>query len=303
MSKGLDRDFSFDRPSAFSTAFKLLSTWGPLFSHTAGEHFVYTYLLRSTLGMQRLSLKTRTKYLLYGNVKAGLMPVSAMAGLRTTIRSVNGLLKFGVFYKDVDSSSMYSSKPCRYTINIPGLRDLVASLHEVVEFFGMAGLDRAFASLSILWQGENPNRKVQPVKMRRDALMRIEEALAIGQEKYSKSKEKKAAKLKLSAKKKPVWLYERIKIACEEGGIEFNSAWTARDWGSAKNWLSYCEQIERDPNELIDLIVEHWIQMSDALLDRRGDPITLLPFFDFRQYFMHRDIINHFIFSLMATED
>jgi hypothetical protein len=142
-----------------------------------------------------------------------------------------------------------------------------------------------------------------PLKVNEVNMGKIEEMAERGRKRSQDAMKRKKFKRKTKPQPelKPRDVYFLMKDICEEHSVSFIDDWTSKEFRSAKNWLKYCHEGDRDPRDTLTKIIRFWHLFRVNTLQRDDSSfITLKHTPSFTEYYAYRRAIDSFLESSLA---
>ena len=91
-------------------------------------------------------------------------------------------------------------------------------------------------------------------------------------------------------------IIDQMQEYCDELDVRFHDVWTAKEFGCARNWLSYCRKAQVDPRKRLYEVCRFWPYFKRGALFRdTGKRIVLPDTVSFSKYFCYRREIESWI--------
>jgi len=146
--------------------------------------------------------------------------------------------------------------------------------------------------LAALWRRRSWD--LIPVKVREEQMGLIEDEVMEARKRSKEAKDKNLKKRE-EREMKVAWIRGLMQEYCNEYGNVFLDSWTAKDYGSAKNWLDYCKKEGVRPADVLRDVCRLWQEFAGRLKNERGERIQLSENVSFTKFFKYRREIADWI--------
>ena len=266
-----------------------------LFTTTRSEQKILIYIASRTLRFSKFEERIRAGEFIHGSESEWHFLPWGLGYSRTQIYDARqGLKRRGL----VD---MRGDSVVYYRLNLPGI---LASLVKVAERLDDKVRVDQFKQLEAKAVGiyrahDWSRRKVTLVE---ETVVKIEDKVKEGVEKSERARKKKVRRA--IKDQKTGWIKPKMAEWAEEFGLEFGDTWTGREAKSAQRFLKYCEEEDRDPQEILYLVVKNWESIKLRLAHKHPpDKRVLSSVISFSQYFNSRKIIDHILIEIGSEPD
>lgn len=187
-----------------------------------------------------------------------------------------------------------------YYVNIPGMavvwRTLYTFASGIVHQWKF--VEESLSVVESMWAAEKmpigehvftKGEKMEEMRAKlAEAVLKSEEARRIRKEKEESRP--------LTASKLPAY----IQVLCEDSGVEFISNFTKKEFGQAKNWLSYCSTNGINPRKHLKNLISFWGRIYSNVEMANGREVVLPRYFNFGEYYAWRKRIDPMVFDMAA---
>lgn len=187
--------------------------------------------------------------------------------------------------------------PIEYRVNVPGMwsviKDLYAGTDAVASFPYSQSSSILDSTYKVFDRAGWNYDEVIPLE---DRYMKIKDRIHEG---FNESEKALRRKKKRRGEKPMTQATLRINMMdiCEEEGVKYHDGgFTKRDKGSARNFIKYCTEVDKDPRAVLREVITFWRWFHAGHIKKDDGKSLVLPsIISFRKFFNHREEILSWI--------